>query len=225
MLRKTCILLVATVMLTGAPLLAQMMGMMPPSMSGVWNPAIGSGATYEMVDKNGQKQSITMAIVGKEDSNGQPGYWMEVLVTDKNGQQSVIQELMLKDGAQVTISKMIIQAGGRGPMEMSGSTIMAMAGRSGGAAPTPPKADFREGAEHVGTESVTTPAGTFDADHWRGKDGSDVWISTKVAPWGIVKATTPSSSMTVTKVITDAKSHIVGTPVNMDGMMGRGRGL
>jgi hypothetical protein len=102
--------------------------------------------------------------------------------------------------------------------------MMAM-GNRGGAPPAPAKTDFREGGERVGSESVTTPAGTFDCEHWRNKDGSgDVWFSSKVAPWGLVKTTSPNNSMTLIKVITDAKSHIVGTPQSMDSMMGRGRG-
>jgi hypothetical protein len=223
------VLVVALATLMSAPLVAQMggmMGMMPPSLSGVWNPVVGSGATYEMVDKNGQKQTFTFEIVGKEDVNGQPGYWMEIVGSDKTGQQFVVQTLMFKNGSQVTTSKTIIQAGGRGPMEFSANSPMMSMGNRGGAPAAPPKADFRESAERVGSESVTTLGGTIETEHWRNKDGSgDVWFSEKLAPWGLVKATGQGSSITLVKVITDAKSHIVGTPMNMDDMMnGRGRG-
>jgi hypothetical protein len=229
--RRTNVLLIAAALLVAAtPLAAQMMGMMPPSMSGVWNPVVGSGATYEMVDKNGQKQTLTFAVVSKDESGGQTGYWEELQMTDKNGKPVVVQMLMLKDGTQITMPKMIVQSGSQPPMEMSMSTIMAMGGRGGFSAPPPPKADFRESAERVGSESVTTPAGTFQCEHWRNKDGSgDVWFTPSLAPWGLVKMTSEKNgSMIVTKVITNAKSHIVGTPMNMDDMMngrGRGRGL
>jgi len=101
---------------------------------------------------------------------------------------------------------------------------MAMMASRGGSAPAAPKADFREGGENVGAESVTTPAGTFDTEHWRSKDGVNAWISPKVGPWGLVKSASADSSMVLVKVVTDAKSHVVGTPQSMDSMMGRGRG-
>ncbi len=109
-------------------------------------------------------------------------------------------------------------------MEISGAMMGMMASRGGGATAAL-KADVHNGAEVVGTESVTTPAGTFDCEHLRTKEGSDVWIAPKTGPWGLVKSTSKDSSMVLVKVITDAKSHVVGTPQSMDSMMGgRGRG-
>jgi hypothetical protein len=88
--------------------------------------------------------------------------------------------------------------------------------------------DVRDSAEKVGTESVTTPAGTFNCDHYRAKDGSwDAWISTQVMPWGVVKSTSKDVNMTLTRVITNATDHITGTPQVMDPaqmMRGMGRG-
>jgi len=229
MLKRSGMLLSVAILLAAGPLLAQrggMMGMMPPSMNGVWNPVVGSGATYEMVGKDGKKQTISIAIVSKEDSGGQTGYWLEMMTGDNPAQANVIQMLMVKDASQqMSAAKMIIQqAGGRGPMEISGS-MMGMMSARGGAAPPTPKSDFREGAENVGTESVNTPAGSFDTMHWRNKDGANVWISTKAGPWGFVKSVSADgATMTLVKVITDAKSHIVGTPQSMDSMMGGARG-
>jgi hypothetical protein len=137
----------------------------------------------------------------------------------------VIQSFMVKDGEQVTTTKFIFQVPGRGPMEMSAQTMGMMGGRGGGTPPpTSAAADIRSKGTVVGNESVTTPAGTFDCSHWRSTDGADqAWISPKVTPWALVKASGQYGSMTLTKVLTDAKSHITGTPVNMDDML-RGRG-
>jgi hypothetical protein len=82
------------------------------------------------------------------------------------------------------------------------------------------KADMRTNAENLGTETVTTPAGTFSCQHWRSKkDGSEFWISDKVSPWKLVKMTGKDETMTLTRVISDAKTHITGTPVSMEDMM------
>ena len=94
---------------------------------------------------------------------------------------------------------------------------MNMMGGRGSAAATP--SDVRAKSELVGTESVTVPAGTFSCQHYRAKDGSsDVWISEKVAPWGLVKMQGKNNSMVLTKVITDAKDHITGTLKKFDPM-------
>jgi hypothetical protein len=231
MLKRSGIILAAVAMLA-APLLSPRllaqrggMGMMPPGMSGVWNPVIGSGATYEMTGKDGKKTLLTIAVVNKEDFNGHPGFWMEYLIADKDGKDVVMQMLMVKDGASMTMPKMVIQPPGQPPMEMSSAIMGMMAARGGGAAPAAPKPDAREGGENLGAESVTTPAGTFQCEHWRSKDGASVWIAPNAGPWGMVTTQSADTSMVMLKVITDAKSHIVGTPQSMDSMMGgRGRG-
>ncbi|MFZ0820657.1 MAG: hypothetical protein WAM91_11355 [Candidatus Acidiferrales bacterium] len=224
-------LFMAGLVLAAAPLLGQRggmgMGMAPPTFNGIWNPIVGAGSAYEMVQKDGTKQEMQIAIVKKETVDGKDGFWLEFLMDSKDG-QTAMQQLMLKDGEQVTVSKMVVQTPGQPPMEISMQMMGMMAGRGGGMAP-PAKAfaDARANSERVGNESITTPAGTFDCEHFRQKDGSgDFWISPKVYPWAVVKATGTNGNMLLIKVITDAKSHITGTPIKMEDMMrGRGPGL
>jgi hypothetical protein len=45
-----------------------------------------------------------------------------------------------------------------------------------------------------------------------------VWVSDEAAPWGLVKTQGKESSMLLTKVITDAKDHITGTPKKFNPM-------
>src|ERR1700722_11662245 len=175
--RMIALLAVAALLIAG-PLLAQRGGMgmtmMPPSMSGLWNPVVGSGAIYEQTSKDGTKRIITISVVGKEDSEGQTGYWMEYFVGEE-AKQSVAQMLMVKGGDNITVAKMVVQQPGQPPMLISSSMMAMMAGR-GGFTPPAPKADIHTGAEVVGTESVTTPAGTFECEHLRTKGGSNAWI-------------------------------------------------
>src|SRR5580658_402364 len=78
---------------------AQGMGMgmrSMPEMRGVWNPVVGAGGVYELIDKSGKKQ-MEFAIVGKENVQGAEGYWMEFSVeTDRGGM--VGKNLMVVDG-------------------------------------------------------------------------------------------------------------------------------
>lgn len=222
--------LIVALCLIVAPLTAQMgMGSMP-TMNGVWSPVVGGGSVYELVnDKDGKKSAMEIAIVGKDTVDGKDGYWLEMQMTPSDGQPIVMKEFMVKDGAQVNVTKFIFQVPGRGPMEMSPQTMGMMGGRRGGMTPPPTNssADVRGSGTIVGSESVTTPAGTFDCSHWRSADGADqAWISTKVTPWGLVKANGKYGTMTLTRIVTDAKSRITGTPMNMDDMMrGRGPGM
>jgi hypothetical protein len=117
---------------------------------------------------------------------------------------------LVVDGKSATSARMIIQIAGQPPMDMT-SMIAAQPAQ-------PTNTDARDSAEHVGSESVTTPAGTFACEHYKAKDGSwETWLSDKVIPWGLVKSTSSNgTTMTLTKVITNAADHITGTPVQMN---------
>jgi hypothetical protein len=214
---------VAACLFFAAPARAQMGGpmggMRPPAMQGVFNPVVGSGAAYEVTDKKQQKNTMEITVVGKETVNGKDAFWMETGVQDPKSGTPVYMKMLIApaEGNAVT-ERMIMQVPGQpNPMEMS-MTMQTPRGGGGGAA-KPQSTDFRSKAERVGTESITVPAGTFDCEHWKMTDGSgEVWFSAKVAPWGMVKYTSKDSSMVLTKVITDAKDHITGTPVKFDPM-------
>jgi hypothetical protein len=196
---------------------AQMMGMRPPSLAGVFTPVVGSGASYEMLQKNGQKTSLDITIVDKESG----GYWMEMSMQmpEGNGSSrmpmggtSYAKELLVRQGDDLVIQRIIVQMPGRPPMDMSSMPHAIQSKES--------KADIRANAQNLGTESITTP-GTFSCQHWRDpKNNDDYWISDKVSPWQLVKMTSADkNTVTLTKLITGAKSHITGTPVSMQEMM------
>jgi hypothetical protein len=198
------------------PLAAQMgMGMQVPTLSGIWRPVVGSGSTYE-ITREGKKETMDFAVLGKEDMAGKTGYWVEVSMSGmREGGEVIIKILETVDGNTISYSKWVMQMPGQQPMEMD-SNMMNMAGRRTGQTQT---ADFRDKAEVVGTESITVPAGTFTCEHYRMKDGSgDAWISDKVSPWGLVKMQDNQRTMVLAKVTTDAKDRITGTPTKFDPM-------
>lgn len=182
------------------------MGMRQRSLpSGVFNPVVGSGAAYDMQPASGPKTNIEYAIVGKESVDGKDGFWME-WTTTAGAMGEMVMKVLIVPG-DTSAQKVIMQMPGRPPMEMP--IEMGRAGGANAAAPS----DVRNLAEDVGTESITTPAGTFSCEHYKMKDGSgDTWLSSKVPPFGVVKHQGKDSSMVLTKVITDAKDKIVGTP-------------
>jgi hypothetical protein len=181
-----------------------------PTPHGFFNPIVGAGSEYDITSSDGRKNTLEMAIVGKESVGGKDGYWMEITTSGM-----VMKSLTVIGEASVT-ARMIMQMPGRPPMEMPSQMI-----RMGqGAAAQSPTTDIRTTAEDVGSESITVPGGTFACEHYRAKDGSgDTWVSPKVSPLGVVKHEGKDSTMVLTKVITDAKDKIIGTPVPFNPMM------
>lgn len=214
-------------MMTGAFLLAVMvatagaqMGMRQgPAMSGIFRPVVGSGAQYEVQTADGKKTQMEYSVVGKESVNGKDAFWFEMVTSGTPMGEMVMKTLTTTDASNTITSRTIMQMPGRPPMEMS-----SQMGRMGSQGQT---TDLRTRAERVGTESVTTPAGTFSCEHYlMMKDGSgDTWVSDKVYPLGVVKHQGKDSTMVLIKVLTDVKDRITGTPqpFNPMSMMPQGR--
>ena len=199
--------LLAAVATLSWPSHAQMnMAFTQADLHGLWNPVVGSGASYELNDR-ATKTNVDLAVVGKEDADGKPGYWIEFTANTPNMGQMVMKNLMVVDGKTVNSTRTIMQMAGRPPMEMP-----AMMNR--GAAQKPQSTDIKTDADLVGSETISTPAGSFTCDHYRAKDQSwDVWVSAKVTPWGVVKLVLDKDrTLVLTKVVTDAKDQITGTP-------------
>ena len=186
-----------------------------PSMPGLQNPTVGSGAEY-LITTKGKQMDVATVTLGKEDVDGAPGYWMEVRMTNAEmGGEMVMKSLTVTTGAQAGVKRMIMQTPGRPPIEMSGMMMSMMqkhppaTNSSGG---TGGKGDM---GELVGTESVTVPAGTFSCQHYRKQEQNgpvDMWVSTEVSPYAMVKMTGTDMSMELKKTLTNETSHIKGEP-------------
>jgi hypothetical protein len=196
------------VLVTIMPLLASaQMGMhVAPAMRGIFNPVVGSGGEYEMTTEKGTKMVMEIAIVGKESVAGKDAYWFETTMSNSPMGQMTMKMLTVVDGTDTVISRTIMQMGNRPPMEMPTQMTKSSAQKQ--------PADIRDRAEDVGSETITTPAGTFTTEHDKMKDGTgDAWVAAKAGPYGLVKFQGKDSTMVLTKVITDATGKITGTPV------------
>jgi len=191
---------------------AQMGMHVAPAMRGIFNPVVGSGGEYEMTSDKGTKMVMEIAIVGKESVAGKDGYWFEMTMSNSPMGQMVMKSLTVVDGTDTVVSRMIMQMGTRPPMEMPTQMNKSSAQKQ--------PADIRDRADDVGSETVTTPAGTFTAEHYKMKDGTgDAWVAPKAGPYGLVKFQGKDSTMVLTRVITDAKDKISGTPQPFNPMM------
>jgi hypothetical protein len=73
--------------------------------------------------------------------------------------------------------------------------------------------------EKVRSETITVPAGTFECEHYRKQEPHgivDLWISSKVSPYGMVKMSSGEMTMVLEKVLSNETSHIKGEPQKMD---------
>ena len=188
------------------------MGRQAPRLLGEFKPVVGSGAQYQMTAKNGT-MSFAYVIVGQEEVEGSAGYWMEIR-SENPGMpgEMVMKQLIVTGGDKPQIKRMIMQMPGRPPMEMPmGMLGMGQRGQGAGAGDTSP-------GEKVGSETVTVPAGTFVCDHYRKQEPRgtvDVWISSKVPPYGMVKMSSAEMTMVLEKVLSNETSHIQGEPQKM----------
>jgi len=211
---KTMVIVAAAVCTIGASVgNAQfgLSGIKRPNIANIFHPVVGAGAAYQQTDNEGKKSKMEMTIVGSESVGTEKGYWMEVgHGAVDSGEPGYVKVLVTPEDFAFHKIVMILP-GSSQPMEMD----MTMA--------KPHKTEMDKNLEKwhsVGTETITVPAGTFSCEHWTKDEGKgDVWVSSKVSPMGIVKSVDNNESMLLTKVITDAKSRITGTPVKFDPQM------
>jgi len=185
----------------------------PPPMMGEFKPVVGTGAQYEATAK-GQKYMWTYAVVGKETVQGQDGYWLEMRMEGMPQGNMIMKQLIVMQGGKAEIKRMINQVAGQPPMEMPMMMMNMMKGKQ--------QASSGGMGEKVGTEPVIVPAGTFLCDHYRksGAATADLWVSSKVPPYGMVKMASADLNMVLVKVLSNETSQIKGEPKKMPGMGG-----
>jgi hypothetical protein len=190
------------------------MGPQPPKLLGEFKPVVGSGAQYQMTAKN-STMNFAYAIVGTENVEGKAGYWMEIRSEGGNMPgEMVMKQLLVLGGDKPEIKRMIMQPPGRPAVEMPVAMMMGMGQRAQGV-----RTGDTSPGEKVGTETITVPAGTFECDHYRKQEPSgpvDVWISSKVSPYGVVKMSSQEMTMVLAKSLSNETSHIKGEPQKMN---------
>lgn len=187
-----------------------------PQMPTAFKPVVGSGAEYKFTGK-GENADFAYAVVGKEQVDGNEGYWLEIRINNQKQMKGemVMKELTVMNGAHPDIKRLIMQPPGRPPMEMP----VGMMGMMKQHMPSTSNGGKSSLGEKIGTESITVPAGTFECDHYRTQeDGGpvDLWISTKVSPYGVVKMVRADATMVLQKVLTNETSHITGEPQKLE---------
>jgi hypothetical protein len=192
-----------------------------------WKPVVGSGAAYAFEHTQMGKMEMEIAVVGTESVGGKTGYWVEMIVKDPRYGEGRTKMLYVGDRDTLEVKRVLVQ-GPNGPV-----TEVPMEGSSAGE-------EQQEDIESLGTETITTPAGTFTCQHYRrrpkksdsrkaeqaaeAEEGEeavqtgekenveDFWISEKVTPVGLVKMVSRDSTQVLVRLITNAQPRIKETP-------------
>jgi hypothetical protein len=217
----------------------------PLHLAGVFNPVVGSGARYEMVSGR-KKFEFDVSVVEKDPSGGywmedSFGSLLKAVIrtgpetagvnalgqpagTTSSGESFTaferqdparLKTLMAAEGNDGIVQRLIIQLPGDDkPIDYSflltnASSLNPIWIRT---------LDSRSNAQNIGTESVTTKAGTFSCQHWRtANDAVDFWISDKVTPWSLVKMRSKDGdTITLRRVLSNTKTQVRGAPIKAE---------
>jgi hypothetical protein len=216
-LTRTLGLMLALALGPGAGASCQEMQTWPqlPLTLGEFKPVVGSGARYEVTTKDLGELDWTYAVVGKETVQGVEGYWLEMRLEGSGEGGMITKHLVVLPGGKPEIKRMIVQAPGGPPLELPVGALLESMQRA-------PQASAEKGSDlgaKLGTETVTVPGGSFLCDHYQVKHEkatTEIWISTKVSPYGLVKMTSPEVTIVLVEVLERETSHIEGEPQKMD---------
>jgi hypothetical protein len=185
-----------------------------PTIAKAFHPVVGKGAEYETTSQRSggtRTRTMELSVVGKDTVDGKDAYWMQFASTDDKQQTMVGKSLITPDDFE--FHRIIVQIPGQGAMEMPAN--MTANNRD--------KMNQQLSDWHsVGTDTITVPAGIFSCEHWKNeKDGSDVWTSEKVTPFGMVKQVSKDSTMVLVKVLDNVPDRITGPvkPFDMQQIM------
>lgn len=186
-----------------------------PGLSGLWHPVVGTAAYYSVQKVGRPVEPFNFAVIGKETVQGKNAVWVEFTMGGERMGNVLAKELVLFDpvSMQIQTFKGVVQMPGRPPMEIPEEMLHQQQ-------PLQFK-DARADSVDLGSQSVTTPAGTFSCEHYREKDGSsEFWVSEKVVPIGLVKSVEKDGQTTIlVKTVTDAKDQITGAVQPFNPMM------
>jgi len=193
---------------------AQLSGLIPikrPNIANLFRPEVGGGAAYEESDAQGRKSRMELSVVGKEMVGTQEAYWMEMGHASADSATLMYGKALVTPADFVFHKMVFVMPGSTQPMEMDLDAQKSRRDQM--------NQDMAKW-HSVGTESITVPAGTFSCEHWTKDEGKgDAWVSSKVTPMGLVKYVDNGETTVLVKVISDAKTHISGTPVKFDPQM------
>jgi hypothetical protein len=178
---------------------------------------VGQWASFDVKGGASEGGKLRLAIVGSERQGDSTFYWVELAGTSATdpARNGIMQSLVADLGAHATPVRAMIAKVGNQPAIKVPQAMLAMTSQTAAQHNTALAFAHRcDGAQIVGSETVTVPAGSFATVHVK-SEGGDAWVS-KAVPFTIVKVSGhDGSTMLLVGYGTDAKSSITETPQEM----------
>jgi hypothetical protein len=175
-------------------------------------PVVGNWAEYRMTGQSEEPVTMRASIVGQEGDY----FWFETVITGTDDEKVITKMLISGDPNQEDgFKRMIVKSGDQPAMEMP---IQASKGPDMPGMAEPEMEAMEEPdvtSSDLGVDSVTVPAGTFEAEHWQFKSGdqsSDVWVKAGIGPYGLVKSSGEGMTMELLAYGEDATTLITEEP-------------
>ncbi len=179
-------------------------------------PEVGQWAEYTGV-MNKDPYTLRYAVVGAEEREGKPMKWLELkMVGAKKDQSMVYQVLTPGNPAEMDQAQEIVfKPGDKQAMRMSGMMMKMIRGQL---QKNSVLGNLCEGVSRAGEETVTVPAGTFEAVRYHdSKHDADTWIVPD-RPFVMVKSKGKDFDLSLAASGSGAESSITETPQEMPGL-------
>ncbi len=210
--------LLPVALLTAAPLAAQDF---QSFCNGTVPVRVGAWASYQFTGGRSDGSTMRMAIVGSEKFGDSTYYWYEIQTTgtvNRKPNHTIIQILMAGIGTPKPAVRGLILKNNTDPAMRAPDMMIGMMSQRAmpGLSNYMEKACKSGGMQVLGVESVTVPAGSFQALHVKDNEGGEAWVQTGVGVFAMVKVLGKDSTvMALTGRGSDAKSAITETPQSM----------
>lgn len=183
--------------------------------------SVGAWASYKFTGGRSDGSTMRMAIVGSERFGDSTYYWYEMQMTstvNNKPNHTIIQLLMAGIATPKPAVRGLIMKNNNEPAMRAPDMMVGMMSQRA----VPGVSNYMEkhcksgGIQVLGVESVTVPAGSFQALHVKDNEGGEAWLQTGVGVFAMVKVLGKDGMvMALTGRGSDAKSAITETPKPM----------
>lgn len=181
-------------------------------------PDVGQWAEYTGTMKK-DPYTLRYAVVGAEERDGKTMKWLELKMTGpKKDKNMIYQVLTPGNPAELgAAEEVVFKSGDKQAMRMGGMMLKMIRGQL---EKNSVLGNLCEGISPAGEESVTVPAGTFNALKYHdSKHNSDTWVVMD-RPFVMVKSVGKDFDLSLAASGDGATSSITETPAEMPGMGG-----
>jgi hypothetical protein len=179
-------------------------------------PDVGQWAEYQGIMNQKDPYTMRYAVVGEEDRGGTTMKWLELrMVGDTKDKTMVYQMLIPGTPAEMDqAQEVIFKPGEKQAMKMNAMMMKMIRGQL---KKNSVLGNMCEGVSLAGEESVTVPAGTFNALRYHNsKYESDTWVVPD-EPFFMIKSTGKDFELSLASSGDGAQSSITETPQEMPG--------